>query len=95
VSFHPLYVQLLSFLGIGMHIESQNWGFSTGEITETSLLNNPLLCWDGVIDRTPLIETISSSLGSILNQNMDTNPAFNPKKAIACASYWLRSKEHN
>jgi hypothetical protein len=59
-----------------MHIESQNWDFSTGEITETSLLNNLLLCWNGVIDRTPLVETISSLLGPILNQNMDTNPAF-------------------
>jgi hypothetical protein len=76
VSSHPLYVQLLSFLDIGIHIESRNWGFSTGEIIETSLLNNPLLCWDGVIDRTPLVETISSSLGPILNQNMDTNPTF-------------------
>jgi hypothetical protein len=34
------------------------------------------LFFDGVIDRIPLIETISSLLGPILNQNMDTNPAF-------------------
>jgi hypothetical protein len=76
VSSHPLHVQLLSFLDIGIYIESKNWGFSIGEISETSLLNSPLLYWDGVIDSTPLIETISSSLGPILNQNMDTNPAF-------------------
>jgi hypothetical protein len=75
-SCHPLHVQLLSFMDIGIYIESQNWGISTGEITETSLLNSPLLYWDGIIDHTPLIETISSSLGPILNQNMDTNPTF-------------------
>jgi hypothetical protein len=39
VSSHPLHVQLLSFLDIGMYIDSWNWNFSSGEIIETSLLN--------------------------------------------------------
>ena len=76
VSSHPLYVQLLSFLDIGIHIESRNWGLFTCEITETSLINSLLLCWDGVIDCTLLVEMTSSLLGPILNQNMDTNPTF-------------------
>jgi len=40
---HPFYIQLLSFLNIGLHIQKRNWGFSIGEIIDSSLLNNPLL----------------------------------------------------
>jgi hypothetical protein len=59
-----------------MHIQSRNWGFSTGQILETSLLNNPLLSWDGTTDKTATIEEYSSTIGPILVQNMHTNPQF-------------------
>jgi hypothetical protein len=29
---HPLHVQLLSFFEIGLHMQSQNWGFATNQI---------------------------------------------------------------
>ena len=74
---NPLHVQLLSFLDIGLHIQSRNWGFSTGQILETSLLNNPLLSWDGTIDKTTTIKELSSTVGPILAQNMHSNPLFN------------------
>jgi len=32
---HPLHVQLLSFFEIGLHMQSQNWGFATSQIIET------------------------------------------------------------
>jgi hypothetical protein len=28
LSTHPLHVQLLSFIDIGMHMQSRNWGFT-------------------------------------------------------------------
>ena len=76
ISTNPLHVQLLSFLDIGMHIQSRNWGFSTGLILETSLLNSPLLSWDGTTDKTATIEELSSTIGPILAQNMQSNPQF-------------------
>jgi hypothetical protein len=40
LSKHPFYIQLLSFLNIGLHIQKKNWGFSTSEIIDSSLLNS-------------------------------------------------------
>ena len=76
ISTNPLHVQLLSFLDIGMHIQSRNWGFLTGQILETNLLNSPLLSWDGTTDITATIEELSSSIGPIVAQNMQSNPQF-------------------
>ena len=73
---NPLHVQLLSFLDISMHIQSRNWGFWTGQIFETNLLNNPLLRWDGTTVKTATIEELSSTIGPILAQNMQSNPQF-------------------
>jgi hypothetical protein len=77
ISTNPLHVQLLSFLDIGMHIQSRNWGFSTGQMLETSLLNSPLLSWDGTTDKTATIEELSSTIGPNLVQNMHSNPLLN------------------
>ena len=76
ISTNPLHVQLLSFLDIGMHIQSRNWRFSTVEIIETSLLNSPLLSWDGTTDKIATVQELSSTIGPILAQNMQTNPQF-------------------
>ena len=59
-----------------MHIQSRNWKFSTGQILETSLLNSPLLSWDGITDKTATIEKLSSTIGPILAQNTHSNPQF-------------------
>ena len=72
-----LYVQLLSFLDIGLHIQSKNWLFSSGQILETSLLNSPLLTWDGTTDKTATIEELSFTVAPIVAQNMHSNPLFN------------------
>ena len=68
ISTNPLHVQLLSFLDIGLHIQSKNWGFLIGQILETSLLNSYLLSWDGTTDKTATIEELSSTVGPILAQ---------------------------
>jgi hypothetical protein len=32
-------------------MQKRNWGFSTSEIIDSSLLNSPLLSWDGILDK--------------------------------------------
>jgi hypothetical protein len=46
---HQYYIQLLSFEKNGLYI--YNWGFNTNEIICSSLLNNPLLSWDSILDK--------------------------------------------
>ncbi len=36
---------------IVLHIYNLNWGFNVGEIIDTSLLNSPLLNWDGILNK--------------------------------------------
>jgi hypothetical protein len=48
---HPFYIQLLFLKNIGLHMQKQNWGFHTSEITYSCLLNNHLLSWDGILDK--------------------------------------------
>jgi hypothetical protein len=50
-SQHPFYIQLFSFLNIGLHIQIFFWGFSIGEIIDSSLLNSPLLSWDDILNK--------------------------------------------
>ena len=45
VTLNPQHVQLLSFMDIAMHMQSKDWGFSTGEIVSEGLLNSPLFGW--------------------------------------------------
>ncbi len=70
LSTHPLHVQILSFIVIGMHMQSRNWGFTTRQIMETSLLNSPLLSWDGTVDNTFTIEEISTLIRPMFSQNI-------------------------
>jgi hypothetical protein len=60
LSTHPLYVQSLSFLNIGMLMQSRKWEFTIGQIIETRLLISLFLSWDGVVDHTFTIEKIST-----------------------------------
>jgi hypothetical protein len=41
---------------LGLHIQSQNWGFSIGEIIDVSLSNSPLVCWDSILDKEISLE---------------------------------------
>jgi hypothetical protein len=47
---HPIYVQLLSLIDIGLHIQEKHCGFSIGQMSEKSFLNSPLLSWDGILE---------------------------------------------
>jgi hypothetical protein len=51
---HLIYIQLLSLVDIGLHIEEKHYGFNVGQITKNSLLNNPLLSWDCILEITLL-----------------------------------------
>jgi hypothetical protein len=67
---------MLSFLDIGMHIQSKDWGFSVGKIVDTSLLSNPLFGCGTGSDSSQSIEQFASSLSPLLAQNLTTNPFF-------------------
>jgi hypothetical protein len=53
-SIHLIYIKLLSLVDIGLHIVEKHWGFNVGKITKKSLLNNPLLSWDHILEKTLL-----------------------------------------
>ena len=76
VTLNPLHVQLLSFMDIAMHMQSKDWGFSTGKIVSESLLNSPLFGWAENSDASQTIENLVSSLTPLLSQNLHTNPFF-------------------
>lgn len=75
IGSHPFHIQLLSFLDIGLHIQSRKRGFF-GVILDTSLLNSPLLSWDSFLDRGTIVDNVGDCLGPILKQNMESNPKF-------------------
>jgi hypothetical protein len=80
LSAHSFHVQLLSCHDIGMHLQSWNWGFTIRQIIETSLLNCPLLSWDGMVDCTFTIEEINIFVRLMFSQNIQTNPWFQKYK---------------
>jgi hypothetical protein len=76
VTLNPLHVQLLSFMDIGLHMQSKDWGFSTGKIVSDSLLNSPLFGWTKRSNASQTVENLVSSLTPLLSQNLHTNPFF-------------------
>ncbi len=82
LSEHPLYIQWLSLLNVGLHVQNQNWGFSIDEIMNISLLNSPLLSWDGILDKQICKEKNSEIIEPVCLQNMKTNPWFKQYKTI-------------
>ena len=66
ITTNYLHVQMLSFLDIGTHIQSKDWGFSVGEIVDTSLLGNPLFGYGTGLDSLQSIEHFASSLSPLL-----------------------------
>ena len=67
ITTNPLHVQMLSFLDIGMHIQSKDWGFSVGKIVDMSLLNNPLFGCDTTSYSSQSIEHLTSFLSPLLS----------------------------
>ncbi len=76
LSKHPLYIQSLSFLNIGLNMENRNWGFGIGEIMNIGLLNSHLLSWDGILDKQICENDVSKIIQPIYLQNMKANPWF-------------------
>jgi hypothetical protein len=76
VTLNPLHVQLLSFMDIGLHMQSKDWGFSTGKIVSDSLLNSHLFGWTERSNASQTVENLVSSLTPLLSQNLHTNPFF-------------------
>ena len=64
---HPFHMQLLSFLGIGMHFQSCGWSFFIGQIVEKSLLNSLLFSSDDVLDYIAFDDEISANIVPILS----------------------------
>ena len=76
VMLNHLHVQLLSFMDIGVHIQSKDWGFNIGKIVSDSLLNTYLFGWTDNPDASQTIENLVSFLTPLLSQNLHTNPFF-------------------
>jgi hypothetical protein len=74
-------------------MQSRNWGFTIGQIIETSLLISLFLSWDGMVDHTFTIEKISTSIRpmfdkmykQILGSKNIKQILNNHKKPVACA----------
>jgi len=60
---HQYYIQLLFFL---KHWIIYNWGFNIGEIINSSLLNSPLLSWDGILNKEYFITMLLYILGEVM-----------------------------
>ncbi len=71
---HPFYIQLLFFLNIRLHIQKWNWGFSIGEIIDSSLLNSPLLNCDGILDKKISHQNVINIISPLFSRNMKSNP---------------------
>jgi hypothetical protein len=82
---HPFYIQLLFFLNIGLHIQKWNWGFSIGEIIDSSLLNSPLLNWDGISDKKISRQNVINIISPLFSQNMN----------VECQNYLIRKVCHS
>jgi hypothetical protein len=67
VTLNPRHVQLLSFMDIGLHMQSKDWRFNTDKIISDSLLNSPLFGWTERSNASQTIENLVSSLTPLLS----------------------------
>jgi len=65
---------IMFFFNIGLHIQKKNWGFNTCEIIDPSLLNSPLLSWDGILDKNKSHQNVINIIFPFFSQNMKNNP---------------------
>ena len=91
ITTNPLHVQMLSFLDIGIHIQSKDWGLSLGKIVNTSLLSNPLFDCATRLDALQSIEHLASSLRPLLSQNLTT---YQPILSNICNNFLAASQEY-
>ena len=73
---NPLRVQMLSFLDILILLEDHKYGFVSGQISDTSLLNNLMLCGDNAINDETFFEGLVDDLQPLLEKNLSNNPWF-------------------
>jgi len=73
---HPIYVQLLSLIDIGLHIQEKHFGFSIVQINEKSLLNTPLLNWNGILEKEISQNEVMNIIMPMFVENINTNPLF-------------------
>jgi hypothetical protein len=74
--FHPIYVQLLSLIDIGLHIQEKHFGFSIVQINEKSLLNTPLQNWNGILEKEISQNEVMNIIMPMFVENINTNPLF-------------------
>jgi rRNA maturation endonuclease Nob1 len=73
---NQLRVQMLSFLNISILLEDHQYGFVSGQISDTSLLNSPMLCGDNAINDETFFEGLVDDLQPLLEKNLSENPWF-------------------
>jgi hypothetical protein len=73
---NPLRVQMLSFLDILILLEDHQYGFVSSQISDTSLLNSPMLCGDNAINDETFFEGLVDDLQPLLEKNLSDNPWF-------------------
>jgi hypothetical protein len=73
---HPIYVELLSLIDIGSHIQEKHYGFSIGQMSEKNLLNSLLLNWDGILEKEISRNEIMNIIMPMYVENINTNPLF-------------------
>jgi len=59
-----------------MHTKEHKSGFVLGQIKDTNLLNNPLLCGGGTIDENDFFDDLVNALKTISEYNVIHNPWF-------------------
>ena len=74
VTLNPLHVLLLSFMDIGVHMQSKDWEFSTCKIVSDNLLNSPLFGWAENSDASQN----NSEFGVIFDPIVVSKPAYKP-----------------
>jgi hypothetical protein len=70
----------MSFLDILILLEDRKYGFVSGEINNTSLLNSPMLCGDNAINDVAFFEDLVDDLQPLLEKNLSNFKKTNFKK---------------
>jgi hypothetical protein len=73
LKLNPLKVQMLSLLDISMILEERKYGFVFGQISDTSLLNSPMLCGTNIINDDEFFEGLLDDLQPLFEKNFSNN----------------------
>jgi hypothetical protein len=69
-----LRIQILSFLDISILLKDHKYGFISGQINDTSLLNSSTLCDDNAINGEAFFEGLVDNLQPLLEKNLSNKP---------------------